>query len=97
MSDSIQKPQRSLWDREPADIQNTPPIYQTQDYDTKVPPPVYMANDKKGDQGEVVYVEHQQPEKKPQQPEKKHNEDDLALGCGAGCLAAVCCCGCLVM
>ncbi|PQE21539.1 hypothetical protein CJF32_00004225 [Rutstroemia sp. NJR-2017a WRK4] len=96
MDESIKKPQRSLWDREPADIQNTPPIYQTQDYDTKVPPPVYMANDGKRDQPEVVYVE-ERPMEKAGQVEKKHNDDDLALGCGAGCLAAVCCCGCVVM
>ncbi|TEY87380.1 hypothetical protein BOTCAL_0003g00610 [Botryotinia calthae] len=36
MAQQPQKPQRSLWDREPADVANMPPVY-TQEYAYKAP------------------------------------------------------------
>ncbi|KAF7897936.1 uncharacterized protein EAF01_008902 [Botrytis porri] len=83
-----QQPQKSLWDRKPADVANMPPVY-TQEYEYKAPAqpqPTYLMTDGKGGPREVVYVQQQKVE-------KKHNEDDVALGCAAGCS----CCGCSVM
>ncbi|KAF7889159.1 hypothetical protein EAF00_009459 [Botryotinia globosa] len=92
MAHQPQKPQKSLWDREPADVANMPPVY-TQEYEYKAPAqpqPTYLMTDGKGGPREVVYVQQQKVE-------KKHNKDDVALGCFAGCATACCCCGCSVM
>ncbi|APA15421.1 hypothetical protein SS1G_09095 [Sclerotinia sclerotiorum 1980 UF-70] len=96
MAQNPQEPHRSRWDREPADVANMPPAY-TQENETKppfqpqpLPRPTYAMNDGRGGQREVVYVQQQQVE-------RKHNKDDIALGCCAGCAAGCCCCGCSVM
>lgn len=96
MAQQSEQPHRSLWDREPADVANMPPVY-TQEFENKPPPqpqpqpqPTYVTNDGQGGQREVIYVQQQQAE-------TKHNKDDVALGCCAGCAAACCCCGCSVM
>ncbi|KAF7865686.1 hypothetical protein EAF04_005852 [Stromatinia cepivora] len=93
MAQKPQEPHRSLWDREPADVANMPPVYSQEEYENKPPhqpQPTYVINDGRGGQREVVYVQQQQIE-------RKHNKDDVALGCCAGCAAACCCCGCSVM
>ncbi|ATZ58722.1 hypothetical protein BCIN_16g04230 [Botrytis cinerea B05.10] len=92
MAQQPQKPQRSLWDREPADVANMPPVY-TQEYVYKAPAqpqPTHLMTDGKGAPRELVYVQQQKVE-------KKHNKEDVALGCCAGCAAACCCCSCSVM
>ncbi|ESZ93559.1 hypothetical protein SBOR_6042 [Sclerotinia borealis F-4128] len=91
MAQQSQQPHRSLWDREPADVANMPPVYSQENKAPPQPqPPVYVTNDGRGGQREVVYVQQEQVE-------RKHNKDDVALGCCAGCAAACCCCGCNVM
>ncbi|KAA8563725.1 hypothetical protein MFRU_024g00860 [Monilinia fructicola] len=86
MAQQPQKPHRSLWDREPSDVANMPPVY-TQEYDNRVSPqpqsqpqPANAVKDASETQKEAIYVQKQQNE-------RKNNEDDVASGC----------CGCSVM
>ncbi|THV46975.1 hypothetical protein BGAL_0345g00100 [Botrytis galanthina] len=56
MAHQPQQPQKSLWDREPADVANMPPVY-TQEYEYKAPAqpqPTYLMTDGKGGPREVM-------------------------------------------
>ncbi|QSZ37880.1 hypothetical protein DSL72_008980 [Monilinia vaccinii-corymbosi] len=86
MAQQSQRPHRSLWDREPADVANMPQVY-TQEYDNNAPPQPQPEPDSQPQpqpQPAARVLDEVQKEVAPpvqkQQVEKSHNKDDAASG-----------------